>query len=127
MIYGIGTDIVSVPRIAAMLARHGERAAVRLLAETELAAFAVHSDPARLLAKRFAAKEAFAKAAGTGLRAPVAFANIAVKHNALGQPQFEFAPQLQDWMDARGMTFSHLSISDEVDTVVAFVILEGAA
>ncbi|MDR3392093.1 MAG: holo-ACP synthase [Sulfuriferula sp.] len=127
MIYGIGTDIVSIPRIAALLARHGERAATRLLAETEMAAFSAHNDPARLLAKRFAAKEAFAKAAGTGLRAPVAFANIAVTHNDLGQPQFRFAPQLQSWLDARGVTASHLSISDEVETVVAFVILEGGA
>ena len=125
MIYGIGTDIVSIPRIAAMLVRHGERAALRLLAETEMTVFAAHSDPARLLAKRFAAKEAFSKAAGTGLRAPISFANIAVIHNHLGQPQFQFAPQLQDWLDLRGMTASHLSISDEVDTVVAFVILEG--
>jgi len=110
VIYGIGTDIVSIPRIAAMLARHGERAALRLLAEAELAEFAAHTDPARLLAKRFAAKEAFAKATGTGLRAPVAFANIAVQHNDLGRPQFAFAPQLQDWLGARGMTASHLSI-----------------
>ncbi|WP_124949376.1 holo-ACP synthase [Sulfuriferula thiophila] len=127
MIYGIGTDIVSIPRITAMLARHGERAALRLLAEAEMAAFAAHTDPARLLAKRFAAKEAFSKAAGTGLRTPVSFANIAVGHNHLGQPQFEFAPELQVWLDVRGMTSSHLSISDEVDTVVAFVILEGGA
>lgn len=124
MIYGIGTDIVSIPRIAGMLARHGERAALRLLAETEMAEFAAHAEPARLLAKRFAAKEAFAKAAGTGLRTPVIFGNITVTHNLLGQPQFELAPQLQDWLGTRGIISSHLSISDEVDTVVAFVILE---
>lgn len=127
MIYGIGTDIVSIPRIAAMLARHGERAALRLLAEAEMAAFAVHNDPARLLAKRFAAKEAFSKAVGTGLRDPVLLSNIAVQHNQLGQPQFAFAPQLQDWLDAKGMAACHLSISDEVETVVAFVILESGA
>ncbi len=124
MIYGIGTDIVNIPRIAAMLARHGERAAVRLLATSELAEFSQHQDPARLLAKRFAAKEALAKAVGTGLREPVSFANIAVTHTELGQPQFGFAPPLQDWLTGRGIVASHLSITDEVDTVVAFVILE---
>ncbi|MEQ1667460.1 MAG: holo-ACP synthase [Sulfuriferula sp.] len=124
MIYGIGTDIVNIPRIAAMLARHGERAAARLLAASELAEFAQHQDPARLLAKRFAAKEALAKAAGTGLREPVSFANIAVTHTELGQPQFGFSQPLQDWLTGRGIVASHLSITDEVDTVVAFVILE---
>jgi holo-[acyl-carrier protein] synthase len=107
-----------------MLARHGERAAARLLAASELEGFAQHQDPARLLAKRFAAKEALAKATGTGLREPVSFANIAVTHSELGQPRFSFASPLQDWLDARGIVASHLSITDEVDTVVAFVILE---
>ena len=127
MIYGIGTDIVSIPRIAAMLARHGERAAQRLLAPVEMAVFLSHVDPARLLAKRFAAKEAFAKAVGTGMRVPVTFNNIAIRHNTLGQPQFELAAELQDWLDMRGIAASHLSISDEVDTVVAFVIVERSA
>ena len=124
MIYGIGTDIVSIPRIAALLARHGERAAQKLLASSELAAFAAHRDPARLLAKRFAAKEAFAKAAGTGLRDPVGLTNLAVVHNVLGQPQFAFAQVLLEWLEVRQITVSHLSISDESDQVVAFVVLE---
>ncbi|BBP01855.1 holo-ACP synthase [Sulfuriferula nivalis] len=124
MIYGIGTDIVSIPRIAAMLTRHGERAAARLLAVNELKEFAQHQDPARLLAKRFAAKEALSKATGTGLREPVNFANISVIHTKLGQPQFSFAAPLQEWLTAHGIISSHLSITDEMDTVVAFVILE---
>ena len=124
MIYGIGTDIVSISRIAALLARHGDRAAQKLLASSELAEFAAHRDPSRLLAKRFAAKEAFAKAAGTGLRDPVGLTNLAVVHNALGQPQFAFAQVLQEWLEVRQITVSHLSISDESDQVVAFVVLE---
>lgn len=125
MIYGIGTDIVSVPRLAGMLERHGERAALKILAESEMGAYATHVAPARFLAKRFAAKEALAKAAGTGLREPVSLANIAVGHNELGRPEFEFAPPLQEWLRGIGVTVSHLSISDESDMVVAFVILEG--
>ncbi|MHB1678352.1 MAG: holo-ACP synthase [Sulfuriferula sp.] len=127
MIYGIGTDVVSIRRIAGLLQRHGERALLKILAAKELESFAAHNAPERLLAKRFAAKEAFAKAVGTGLRAPVSLTNIAIIHNALGRPQFEFAPPLHDWLVARGVTVSHLSISDESDMVVAFVILEECA
>lgn len=124
MIYGIGTDLVSIPRMAGMLERHGERAAQKLLAATELAAFGTHPAPARFLAKRFAAKEALAKAAGTGLREPVTLANIAVAHDELGRPEFEFAPPLRQWLNRLGVTVSHLSLSDETDMVLAFVILE---
>ena len=127
MIYGIGTDIVSVARLAGMLERHGERAALKILAESEREAYAVHAAPARFLAKRFAAKEALAKAVGTGLREPVVLANIAVGHNALGRPEFEFAAPLQAWLCERGVATSYLSISDESDMVVAFVVLERRA
>ncbi len=124
MIYGIGTDLVSIPRMAGMLERHGERAALKILATSELAAFGKHVAPARFLAKRFAAKEALAKAAGTGLREPVTLANIAVRHDELGRPEFEFAPPLRQWLNRLGVTVSHLSLSDETDLVLAFVILE---
>ncbi|MHB0990687.1 MAG: holo-ACP synthase [Burkholderiales bacterium] len=125
MIYGIGTDIVSVPRLARMLERHGERAALKILAPSEVDAYRRHASPAGFMAKRFAAKEALAKAARTGLRDPVSLANIAVGHDELGRPEFEFAPPLQEWLRVRGVKTSHLSISDESDMVVAFVILEG--
>lgn len=124
MIYGIGTDLVAVARMAALLARHGERAARRILAPEEWSQFAQKSDPARFLAKRFAAKEALAKALGTGLRNPVALSNIHVLHSPLGQPQLAFAATLQDWLAARDIVRTHLSISDESDYVIAFVILE---
>jgi holo-[acyl-carrier protein] synthase len=62
MIAGIGTDIVAVRRLASLYERHGERALEKLLAPEECAEFADASpDPARFLAKRFAAKEAFGK------------------------------------------------------------------
>ncbi|HET9113861.1 MAG TPA: holo-ACP synthase [Burkholderiales bacterium] len=125
MIYGIGTDIVSVPRLEGMLERHGDRAALKILAASEVASYRTQSAPAHFLAKRFAAKEALAKAAGTGLREPVSLANIAVGHDEMGRPEFEFAPLLQEWLRLRGVKVSHLSISDESAMVVAFVILEG--
>jgi holo-[acyl-carrier protein] synthase len=124
MIYGIGTDMVAVARMAGLLARHGERAAQRILAAEELSEFKAKADQPRLLAKRFAAKEALAKAAGTGLREPVSLGNIRVTHTELGQPELAFAPPLQRWLAARGITRTHLSLSDESDYVIAFVILE---
>ncbi len=124
MIYGIGTDMVAVARMAGLLHRHGERAAQRILAIEELAEFKAKADQPRLLAKRFAAKEALAKAAGTGLRAPVSLGNIRVTHTGLGQPELAFAPPLQRWFASRGITRAHLSLSDESDYVIAFVILE---
>lgn len=124
MIYGVGTDMVAVARMARLLAHHGERAVQRILAPQEWPEFARKSDGARFLAKRFAAKEALAKAAGTGLRSPVALSNIRVQHTSLGQPELVFATELQTWMTTRGVTRAHLSISDETDYVIAFVILE---
>ncbi len=124
MIYGIGTDMVAVARMARLLTRYGESAVQRILAPQECAEFSRKADGARFLAKRFAAKEALAKAAGTGLRSPVALGNIRVQHTPLGQPELAFAAELQTWLAERGVARAHLSISDESDYVIAFVILE---
>ena len=80
----------------------------------------------KVLAKRFAAKEAFAKAVGTGIRAPVTFHAISVGHDEWGKPEFICAPELQKWLDKKGIKHVHLSMSDEEDTVVAFVVAEAA-
>jgi len=123
VIFGIGTDIVAVARMADMWSSHGERALEKLLGPGERAACRAASDPARFLAKRFAAKEALGKACGTGIRAPVLLPNIEITHDAAGKPHFVFLPPLDAWMQERGLT-AHLSISDEADAAVAFVILE---
>ena len=123
MIHGIGTDIVDIARLDEMYARHGERTLEKLLAGSERDECRRSSTPARFLAKRFAAKEAFGKALGTGVRAPALLPSIAVVHDHLGKPSFEFAPDLAAHLAERGLT-AHLSLSDERDSVVAFVILE---
>jgi len=125
MIQGIGTDIVAVARVRRMWERHGEQAVVRLLAPDELPAFSCAGDKARFLAKRFAAKEAFAKAFGTGLRPPALLGAIAVANDELGKPSLRFHGDLDQIVRARGLT-AHLSISDEADYAVAFVLLEKA-
>jgi holo-[acyl-carrier protein] synthase len=124
MIFGIGTDIVEVSRIEDSLGRFGESFAQRILTEREWQAFELSQTRARFLAKRFAAKEAFAKALGTGLRAPATFQNIGVTHDDLGKPVFDLAPELQALLDLRGIRCQHLSISDEKTLAVAFVALE---
>jgi holo-[acyl-carrier protein] synthase len=124
MIFGIGTDIVEVSRIEDSLARFGEHFAQRILTEREWQAFELTQTKARFLAKRFAAKEAFAKALGTGLRVPATFQNIGVAHDDLGKPVLDLAPELQTLLDQRGIRFQHLSISDEKALAVAFVVLE---
>ncbi len=123
MIHGIGTDIVAVARLRGMWERHGEKALEKLLAPSELDDFARAADKGRFLAKRFAAKEAFAKAFGTGVRPPVLLPAIAITHDELGKPAFAFDADLAA---AVHPLTAHLSISDEADYAVAYVILEHA-
>lgn len=123
MIYGIGTDIVAVARMREALARHGERFAQRLLHPDEFVAYAAAHEPERFLAKRFAAKEAFAKALGTGLRPPATLSAIGVSHDPLGKPFYVLGAALAERIAELGLS-AQLSISDERDTVVAFAILE---
>ncbi|AQR64393.1 holo-ACP synthase [Aquaspirillum sp. LM1] len=126
MIAGIGSDLVEIDRIRTALVRHGERFARRILSPAEWPDWASAHDPARLLAKRFAAKEAFAKAAGTGLRAPVTLGALAVTHDTLGRPGWAFSDELASWLQQRGIIHCHLSISDERSQCLAFVVLERA-
>lgn len=124
MIHGIGTDLLDARRIRNGLARFGEHYADRLLAPAEHAGYYASADPARYLAKAFAAKEAFAKACGTGLRPPVTLRNLAVLRDARGKPHVECAPELARWLAERGIHAHHVSLSDEGDLVLAYVILE---
>jgi holo-[acyl-carrier protein] synthase len=124
MIFGIGTDIVEVSRIEDSFARFGNSFAERILNEAEWQSYMQSNTPARFLAKRFAAKEAFAKALGTGLRGPASFQNIGVTHDDLGKPVLDIAPELQQLLDSRGIRYMHLSISDEKALAAAFVVLE---
>lgn len=125
MIYGIGTDIVAVARLRGMWERHGDRVLEKLLAPREMQEFAKAADKGRFLAKRFAAKEAFSKALGTGVRPPATLPAIIVTHDDLGKPVLDFAPKLSALLQEKNLK-AHLSISDEVDYAVAYVILEQA-
>jgi holo-[acyl-carrier protein] synthase len=125
MIYGIGTDIAGIQRMSDVHARYGGKLAQRLLSLEEWGEYAQARHKNVFLSKRFAAKEAFSKAVGTGMRAPVMLTAISVVHDALGRPGFTFSPELTAWMRKLGMGKVHLSISDERDHVIAFVVVEG--
>ncbi len=124
MIFGIGTDIVEVSRIEASITQFGDDFAKRILAESEFCSYQQSLIKPRFLAKRFAAKEAFSKALGTGLRAPATFQNIAVSHDDLGKPILVLAKELQALLAAKNITKTHISISDEKNLATAFVVLE---
>lgn len=123
MIHGVGTDIAEISRFRDLLERQGNRALEKMLAPSERDESRETSDPARFLAKRFAAKEALGKAFGTGIREPLLLPDIAVGHDELGKPNFVFSPALAAFFAERKLT-PHLSISDEREFVIAFVVLE---
>ena len=127
MIYGIGTDIIEIPRIEAALRRFGDRFAQRILCEPELRRFAAHRKPAAYLAKRFAAKEAFTKALGTGIHAPANWHGVWVMNLRSGKPTLQFTEALKALLDARGIGHAHVSITDERELASATVILETGA
>lgn len=127
MIYGIGTDVVEIARVEKALARWGERFAERILCQPELDRFRHHRQPVPYLAKRFAAKEAFTKALGTGIRAPANWHGVWVTNHGSGKPQLEFSQPLGAFLSARGIIRTHVSLSDERGVAVATVILECAS
>ncbi|HVB49693.1 MAG TPA: holo-ACP synthase [Burkholderiales bacterium] len=124
MIYGVGTDLIEIRRIEQALARFGERFARRILCAPELARFRAHRQPAAYLAKRFAAKEAFTKALGTGIHAPANWHGVWVVNQRSGKPHLEFTPALCALLDERGVRRAHLSLTDEREMASATVILE---
>ncbi len=128
MIYGIGTDIIRIARIEAALARNGERFAEKILGPEELekyhrrkAKFEVRG--IRFLATRFAAKEAFSKAIGLGMRMPMSWRAMQTLNAASGQPLAVASGALQEFMQRNGLR-AQVSITDEAEYAVAFVIVE---
>ena len=128
MIYGVGTDICDVRRIAATLARRGERFAERVLGPHEITEFRarrakVEARGVRYLATRFSAKEAFSKAIGLGLRMPMSWRDCEVVSAPSGQPTIRLHGALALWFDTRHL-LAHLSLTDETDYAVSFVVVE---
>lgn len=123
-ILGLGTDIVEIARIAGIIHRSGDRLAKRLLHESEWQQYQQQAHPARWLAKRFAAKEAAAKALGCGIRHGLAFNQLVVTHNAQGKPELSFHKMAKQIADRIGVVSTHISLTDERHYACATVILE---
>ena len=124
MIYGIGTDIVSIERIQNILNKNRDGFINRVLTDHEKALFTNKADSAAFCAKRFAAKEAFSKALGTGIGRVVSFQDLTVRSNEHGKPYFMPSEKLRLYLQEKGIKHGHLSISDESQNALAFVVLE---
>jgi holo-[acyl-carrier protein] synthase len=127
-IVGIGTDLVEIDRLAALQRRYARRLGARILAPAEQADFAAYARldraSAAFLARRFAAKEAAAKALGCGIGARARLTELAVTHSADGAPILTLTGAARRQADALAVQHVHLSISDERGHALAFVLLE---
>jgi len=124
MIYGIGIDVIEPQRVARLLEKYGERFARRVLTQREWQSYARTVNPVLFVANRFAAKEAFSKAMGTGFRYPITLQCISVVQDRRGKPGFEFHPNLAQFIADEGITGHHVTISDEKSLACACVVLE---
>jgi len=125
MIVGIGTDVVSIERIAGVLERHGERFLDRILTADERKRFDRTKAKASHLAKRWAAKEAFSKAIGTGIHPPFTWKSIGVGRDPKGKPLVVPSAEMAKHLKKLGVTSAHVSLTDDAGVAVAFVVLEG--
>ena len=124
-IIGIGTDIVKVSRIKRLFKKYPEGFAERILHQRELNILKKHKIPKSFLAKRFAAKEATAKALGTGMAQGISFQDIEVSNNQQGQPELTLHGETLALAQKMGVKQHFVSISDEDKYAIAYVLLEG--
>ncbi|GFH63259.1 MAG: 4'-phosphopantetheinyl transferase [Candidatus Desulfovibrio kirbyi] len=122
MILGLGTDIVELTRIAAMLDKFGRRFIEKILTAAEIAAMPENSPSS--LGGRFAAKEAAAKALGSGFSAGITLHHIEIFNDICGAPRLRFLNQAAARVAALGVTRSFVSVSHERTLSVAVVVLE---
>jgi len=125
MITGIGVDLVTISRIQKVHERFGERFEKRVLHPIEREQLLKHSKPTHFMAKRFAVKEATLKALGTGERSGILFSEVYVQHDEMGKPHLKTDGRAQEHCNKMGITSMHVTITDEEDQVVAFVVCEG--
>mgnify|MGYP000379070819 CR=1 FL=1 len=123
MIIGIGSDLTDIRRVEHSLERFGERFVKRCFTDIEQAKSERRKNRAASYAKRFAAKEAFLKAAGTGLREPFSLCEIEAVRLESGAPAYHFSGQTAEWMQAHGLA-ARLSLSHEGGMALAFCTLE---
>lgn len=122
-VVGIGNDILEVNRIQSMADKAKQRLALRVLTPREYEKYATLKQPDRYLAKRWAGKEAAAKALGTGIAAGVSFQNFDIVNLVSGQPILELSGRALEVAQQLNATTWHISLSDEKHYALAFVVL----
>jgi holo-[acyl-carrier protein] synthase len=123
MSISIGTDIVEIARIAEVLERQGERFIDRILSPSEKLQYQGLSDGVAFVAKRFAAKEAIAKALGTGIGHGVSFQDMVISNDEKGAPTAELSNTAAEIMQSRGGVKMLISLADERHYATAYAVL----
>lgn len=123
-VYGVGIDLVQVDRIRRNVERWGERFEERLFTRAERGFCAATNRKVSCLALRFAAKEAFSKALGRGMRSPILWQDVEVRSGPLGKPEIELSSRAEAFCRELGIRYWHLSLTDDGDYGAAVVILE---
>ncbi|MBW1801533.1 MAG: holo-ACP synthase [Deltaproteobacteria bacterium] len=124
MIYGIGIDLVNINRMESVLKRWGERFIERVFTEEEAGVCLGRARSASCFALRFAAKEAFSKALGLGMRRGIRWRDIEVIHSPAGKPGLRLKGRSSAICEEEGITGRHLSLSDDGEYGIGMVILE---
>ncbi|UCG14066.1 MAG: holo-ACP synthase [Deltaproteobacteria bacterium] len=125
MIRGVGIDLVNVARMERAVERWGRRFLERVFTLAEIDLCLSRARPANCLALRFAAKEAFAKALGLGLRSGLRWRDVEVVHDHLGKPGLRLHNRADQLLAEAAADGVWLSLSDERDSAIAVVVLEG--
>jgi holo-[acyl-carrier protein] synthase len=123
MIFGIGTDILQVSRIERVYERYGDRFAGRLLLDEEMTLYEKSRNKVRFLGMRFAAKEAIAKALGTGFANGIWVRDVGSVPNSLGQPQVVYSARGREVCEQLGVGAGFLTLTDEAGLIVAVAVL----
>ena len=125
-IFGIGTDIVNIKRIKKILKNNGTRFKNKIFSESEINYCEKKRDPGPFYAKRFAAKEAFSKALGTGIRKDINLKNIIIFNDAYGKPKIKLKGSTYNYLKKKIKSKKyniHLSLSDDAPWAQATVII----
>ncbi len=125
MVIGTGIDIVNIGRIESMMARWGDLFLGRVFTEREIVRCRKRTRPSECFAIRFAAKEAFLKAIGRGLRNGIQWTDIEVENDSLGKPLFSFHRKAKEVLETQRIKKALLTLSHERFYAVAHVLLEG--
>jgi holo-[acyl-carrier protein] synthase len=123
-VYGVGIDLVRVERLAKSIERWGERFQKRVFTRSEIEACGARKNSITCLATRFAAKEAFVKALGSGMRSPVLWLDIEVRNDAAGKPEIFLSPGAEEHCRSLGISAWHLSLTDDGEYGAAVVLIE---